>query len=56
VTAWRPDLLKPCGTTAAYRRHLRNDEPACPACLQANSRAWANYRAIHGHPRTRKKP
>lgn len=27
--------LKPCGTSAAYRRHLRNDEPACELCLAA---------------------
>lgn len=27
--------LKPCGTSAAYRRHLRNGEPACAACKRA---------------------
>ena len=27
--------LAPCGTDAAYRRHRRRGEPACPACLQA---------------------
>lgn len=27
--------LKPCGTPAAYRRHLRAKEPACAACLAA---------------------
>jgi len=27
--------LKPCGTVAAYRRHLRNKETACAACLRA---------------------
>ena len=27
--------LKPCGTPAAYRRHLRNDEEPCAACLTA---------------------
>ena len=27
--------LKPCGTPAAYRRHLRNSEPACALCLAA---------------------
>lgn len=31
--------LKPCGTTAAYRRHLRNGEPACDACKAANTEA-----------------
>jgi len=27
--------LKPCGTPAAYRRHLRNGEEPCAACLTA---------------------
>lgn len=27
--------LKPCGTSAAYRRHLRKDEEPCDACLAA---------------------
>lgn len=30
--------LKPCGTTAAYRRHLRNGEDPCGVCLDANAR------------------
>lgn len=29
--------LKPCGTLAAYRRHLRNDEDPCDPCLHANT-------------------
>lgn len=28
-------VLKPCGTPAAYRRHLRNDEDPCDACRAA---------------------
>jgi hypothetical protein len=27
--------LMPCGTRAAYQRHLRHDEPACDACRDA---------------------
>lgn len=27
--------LQPCGTVAAYRRHLRAKEPPCPDCAQA---------------------
>lgn len=27
--------LKPCGTPAAYRRHLRNNEEPCDACRAA---------------------
>lgn len=28
-------VLQPCGTPAAYRRHLRNGESACAECLAA---------------------
>jgi hypothetical protein len=34
-----PKKLKPCGTIAAYRRHLRNGEPSCDVCRKA----WADY-------------
>lgn len=30
-----PRPLKPCGTLAAYRRHLRHGEAACEECLAA---------------------
>lgn len=30
-----PRDLKPCGTSAAYRRHLRKGEEACAECLAA---------------------
>ena len=30
--------VKPCGTRAAYRRHLRRGEKACTSCLQAERR------------------
>lgn len=30
--------LKPCGTSAAYRRHLRNGEEACGLCKEAVAR------------------
>lgn len=30
--------LKPCGTTAAYRRHLRHGERPCEHCRQAEAR------------------
>jgi hypothetical protein len=36
---WNPLDVKPCGTTVAYRRHLRHGEPPCEACRQANNRA-----------------
>jgi hypothetical protein len=33
--------LKPHGTLAAYRRHLRRGERACESCLQAGRRSWS---------------
>lgn len=38
---WPEWKLAPCGTDAAYRRHLRRGEPACEACLQAARRRAA---------------
>lgn len=32
--------LEPCGTRAAYRRHLRRGDPVDEACRQAEARAW----------------
>lgn len=39
--------VAPCGTSAAYRRHLRHGENPCPACRRANrdaKRAQADQR------------
>ena len=33
---------KPCGTLAAYRRHLRHGEIACDDCVRANRDAKQN--------------
>lgn len=41
--------LKPCGTPAAYRRHLRNDEDPCDAC-----RAAVRLQKREGKSNTRK--
>jgi len=41
-------LTKPCGTAAAYRRHLRHGENPCSACAAAQRLAWAERRARHG--------
>jgi len=30
-----PAPTAPCGTAAAYRRHLRHGEPPCDACIWA---------------------
>lgn len=48
---WWPDRLKPCGTPAAYRRHLRHHEPPCQACLDAHNQATrqpGGILAFHG--------
>lgn len=37
-------VLQPCGTEAAYRRHLYNDEEPCAPCRIANSEAKAAKR------------
>lgn len=38
--------LKPCGTVAAYHRHLRHNETPCDACRQARS----EYHRAHYEP------
>jgi hypothetical protein len=39
-------VLEPCGTTAAYKRHLRKGEAPCGPCQDANRRAqWRNRKA-----------
>jgi hypothetical protein len=42
---WHWADVKPCGTTAAYRRHLRHGERACESCLQAERRDWQDRSA-----------
>jgi len=39
--------LKPCGTFAAYQRHLRNKEPVCDPCAKAG-REQKNTRVDNG--------
>ena len=36
---WRDTGLRQCGTVAAYRRHLRDGEPSCRKCRDANNLA-----------------
>lgn len=38
--------LKPCGTPAAYRRHLRNHEPPCEACREAAAKYKRGLRQV----------
>ncbi|MFD5107166.1 hypothetical protein [Streptomyces cinereoruber] len=52
--------LLPCGTSAAWKRHIKRGEPACPPCRAARSeerKRWANDpaaadRAGHGKAST----
>jgi hypothetical protein len=37
-------ILQPCGTSAAARRHARNDEPLDRSCLDAEARRMQSYR------------
>ena len=50
---FQPENLKPCGTTAAYARHLRHNEPPCEQCRQAHSLWQWDYR--QRHPRNRRR-
>lgn len=48
--AWRGtaryrDDVRPCGTVAAYHRHLRRGEPPCASCLEAVAAAAREARA-----------
>lgn len=36
--------LQPCGTAAAYRRHLRAGEETCADCRRAHADAVATFR------------
>jgi hypothetical protein len=39
---------EPCGTLAAYRRHLRHGEEACQPCKDANAARSREYRKDDG--------
>jgi len=43
--------LKPCGTLAAYKRHLRMGEKPCDACTSANTATRKAY--YHSSPAVR---
>lgn len=47
-TARYRDDVKPCGTPAAYMRHLRRQEPPCRECLDARAARAAAARAQKG--------
>lgn len=39
-----PRKLKPCGSNAAYERHVRHHEPACDQCLDAHAEYMHTWR------------
>lgn len=43
--------LQPCGTAAAYTRHLRRSEEPCDACREANSSKSKERRSDKDHAR-----
>jgi len=43
-----PRELKPCGTTAAYQRHLRHREVPCGPCVEARRRRHLDYERRRG--------
>lgn len=42
-------IVFPCGTEAAYRRHLRRNEPPCNACRIATTRARDIRKSLANH-------
>lgn len=51
---WKPEKLRPCGSEAAYRRHLRAGERTCDACRAFHNARTANDRAVIRAIRSRK--
>lgn len=41
--------LQPCGTQAAYLRHRRYGQIACPACLNAHNEYTAAWKRGYRH-------
>jgi hypothetical protein len=44
--------LRPCGTPAAYKRHLRHREPPCDDCTAANRLSSRLHHAGNAAART----
>lgn len=40
--------LKPCGTSAAYQRHIRHREVPCRPCVEAHRRRLLDYERRRG--------
>ena len=43
----RPRVLQPCGTRAAYSRHIAAKEPVCAPCNAANNENNRNQYRLH---------
>jgi hypothetical protein len=48
VSSYGPTPTAPCGTRAAYKRHLRHGEPPCEACRTAEARDRAERKQRPG--------
>ena len=44
----KPRILKPCGTNAAYKRHLDMKEEPCTPCRKAHSREQKKFEEKRG--------
>ncbi len=51
MTQWHLDRMSPCGTAAAYDRHVKRKEPKDDACRAANARRKREARATTGKAR-----
>lgn len=49
-------MPQPCGTWAAYKRHHKNGETPCAACLAANRERSEQIRANRPAPQPTSKP
>ena len=50
MSRWAAAAVQPCGTEAAYRRHLRRGEQPCPADLEAAALKAAERRELRARP------
>ena len=55
LPSWAPEL-EPCGTLAAYRRHLRRGERIDESCRKASARSWQDRLAAGYERPPRKRP
>ena len=52
---WMHSETMPCGTTAAYRRHIRGGEPPCRPCREAEASRWREQNKLISARRRRRR-